>query len=206
MNRRTVASSLGLLTISLGALAAEPAAAGSQDVQVYVGEIFGDRLTQPLLWGTTPRLDDSVTFGGRYTYNFMREFGLQLSAGYTPSRATHVAGGDSNLGLTTLDLDAVWYVIPEYALFGHRFSAYAVAGAGYAWANLDHPLYGFAAARPLTDSDGYTANAGLGAKYYLHDNFFLDLDGRYRYVSRVISDYGQGLNSAETTLSLGYQF
>jgi opacity protein-like surface antigen len=47
---------------------------------------------------------------------------------------------------------------------------------------------------------------GLGAKYYMTDNFFVDFDARYRYLSRLINNDGQGLNTAETTLSLGYQF
>ena len=34
----------------------------------------------------------------------------------------------------------------------------------------------------MSDSNGYTANIGLGAKYYLRDNVFLDFDTRYRYL------------------------
>jgi hypothetical protein len=34
----------------------------------------------------------------------------------------------------------------------------------------------------------------------------LDFDARYRYLSRLTSDYGKGLNTAQTTLSLGYRF
>ena len=77
-----------------------------------------------------------------------------------------------------------------------------------AWAHLDHDLFGFAADRPvtITDSNGYTANAGLGAKYYLSDNFFVDFDARYRYLSKLTSDYGKGINTVVTTLSLGFQF
>ena len=212
MNRRIPVLSLGLVSVGLAALHAEPAAAqtssSSQDVQLYVGEMFGDRLMETSLSGSTSRLNDNVTFGGRYTYNFMRRLGIQLSAGYTPTRAAHVGSGDSDLGLTTVDLDAVWYVIPDYSLAGHKFSAYTEAGAGYAWARLNHDLFGFAADRPVTirDSNGSTANAGLGAKYYLWDNFFVDFDARYRYLSKLTSAYGQGLNTAETTLSLGYQF
>jgi opacity protein-like surface antigen len=209
MNRRIPVLSLCLASVCLTALHVEPAAAqSSQDVQLYVGEMFGDRLMQTPLSGSTPRLDDNVTFGGRYTYNFMKQLGIQLSGGYTPTRAGHVASGDSDLGLTTVDLDMVWYVIPDYSLAGHRFSAYTEAGAGYAWAHLDHGLFGSAGNRPviITESNGYTANAGLGAKYYLWDNFFLDFDARYRYFSKLTSAYGQGLNTAETTLSLGYQF
>jgi outer membrane protein W len=170
--------------------------------------MFGDRLMETPLPGGTARLNDNVTFGGRYTYNFMKQLGIQLSAGYTPTHAAHVGSGDSDLGLTTVDLDALWYVIPDYSLAGHKFSAYTEAGVGYAWAHLNHDLFGFAADRPvtITDSNGYTANAGLGAKYYLWDNFFVDFDARYRYLSKLTTSHGQGLNTAETTLSLGYQF
>ena len=212
MNRRSRVLSLGLVSVCLAALHAGPSAAqtssGSQDVQIYGGEIFGDRLMETPLSGGTARLNDNVTFGGRYTYNFMKQLGIQLSAGYTPTRAAHLPSGYSDLGLTAADLDAVWYVTPDYSLAGHKFCAYAEAGAGYAWAHLNHDLFGFAADRPvtITDSNGYTANAGLGAKYYLWDNFFVDFDARYRYLSKLTSSHGQGLNTAETTLSLGYQF
>jgi hypothetical protein len=93
-------------------------------------------------------------------------------------------------------------------MFGDRLTDTPLSGVGYAWAHLNHELFGFAGTRPalLTDSNGYTANAGLGAKYYLFDNFFLDFDARYRYLSRLTSDYGKGLNTAQTTLSLGYRF
>jgi hypothetical protein len=116
MKQRIPLLSVGLVAFGLAALPAQPAAAqttsSSQDVQIYVGEMFGDRLTETPLSGTTPRLDDNITFGGRYTYNFMKELGVQLSAGYTPTRAAHAGSGDSDLGLTTVDLDAVWYAIP----------------------------------------------------------------------------------------------
>jgi opacity protein-like surface antigen len=212
MNRRSPVLCLCLVSAGLAALHAEPAAArtdsGSQEVQLYVGETFGDRLFETPLSGDTPRLNDNVTFGGRYTYNLMKQLGIQLSAGYTPTRTAHGPSGASDLGLTTVDLDAVWYVIPDYSLAGHKFCAYTEAGAGYAWAHLDHDLLGFAARRPvtITDSNGYTANAGLGAKYYLSDNFFVDFDARYRYLSKLTSDYGKGINTVVTTLSLGFQF
>jgi hypothetical protein len=47
----------------------------------------------------------------------------------------------------------------------------------------------------------------LGAKYYLiTDNVFLDLDGRYRYLSKIVSNLGQGMNTSETSLAVGYRF
>jgi outer membrane protein W len=212
MKNRIALLSFCIATLGWVALHAKPAAAqtssSSQDVQIYLGEMFGDRLSEKPLSGSTPRLNDNITFGGRYTYKFMKQLGVQLSAGYTPTRIAHAASGDSDLGLTTADLDAVWYVVPDFRLAGHQLTAYTEAGVGYAWANHDHPLYGFAGARPvvLTDSNGYTANVGFGGKYYLWDNLFLDFDARYRYLSKLISNYGQSLNTAETTLSLGYQF
>jgi hypothetical protein len=35
---------------------------------------------------------------------------------------------------------------------------------------------------------------------------FFDFDTRYRYLSKLVSGFGQGLNTAETTLSLDYRF
>jgi hypothetical protein len=50
---------------------------------------------------------------------------------------------------------------------------------------------------------GYSA---LGARYFLLDDVFLDFDTRYRYVSKLVSDYGQSLDTVDTTLSLRYRF
>jgi outer membrane beta-barrel protein len=197
-----------LASITLGATALQmstAAAAGpsSQEIQVYGGEIFGDRLTQRTISGSTPRFNDSATFGGRFTLNYTDTWGLQLSAGYSPGRAGHVRSGDSSLGIRTVDLDGVWNFTPGYKIVG-----YAVAGVGYAWADLDRAIQGSVGGLPvtLTDSNGYTANAGLGAKYYLTDNLFVDLDSRYRYFSKLVSNYGQGVNAVETTLGVGWRF
>jgi len=203
---------LGLVTLGVAVLHGAPAdaqaQAGSQDVQIYAGEMFGDRLTETPLSGRSPLLDDDALFGGRYTYDLTNQWGLQLSAGYSPSRAGHLLGGDSNLGLTTLDMDVLWNITPGFTLDDHTLIPYTEVGVGYAWADLNHPLYGVTGTTPvaLTDSNGYTANVGFGAKYYLTNNFFVDFDARYRYLSRLINNDGQGLNTAETTLSLGYQF
>jgi len=197
-----------LASVTLGAtvLHMSPAAAAgptSQEIQLYGGEIFGDRLTQTTISGSTPRFNDSATLGGRYTVNYTDTWGVQLSAGYSPGRAGHVRSGDSSFGITTVDLDGVWNFTPGYKVVG-----YAVAGVGYAWANLDREILGSVGGTPVTisDSNGYTANAGLGAKYYLTDNLFLDLDTRYRYFSKLVSNYGQGVNTVETTLGVGWRF
>jgi opacity protein-like surface antigen len=203
---------LGLIMLGAAALHGASANAqehtGSQEVQVYAGEMFGDRLTGAPLGGRSPLLDDDAVFGGSYTYDFTDRWGLQLSAGYSPSRTGHVLSGDSNLGLTTLDLDVLWNITSGFTVNGRPLVPYTEVGVGYVWSDLNHPLYGVTGTTPvvLTDSNGYTANAGLGVKYFVTDNFFIDFDGRYRYLSRLINNDRQGLNSAQTTLSLGYQF
>jgi hypothetical protein len=57
-------------------------------------------------------------------------WGIQLSSGYGWSRTSQASARANNLGLTTVDLDAVWNITPQYPVV-----AYVLAGAGYAWAN-----------------------------------------------------------------------
>lgn len=203
---------LGLIMLGAAALHGAPATAqehaGAQELQIYAGEMFGDRLTATPLSGRSPLLDDDAVFGGSYTYDITDQWGLQLSAGYSPSRTGHVVSGDGNLGLTTLDLDVLWNIAPGLTFDGRPLVPYTEVGVGYVWSDLNHPLYGVTATTPvvLTDSNGFTANAGLGLKYYMTDNFFVDIDARYRYLNRLTNNDRQGLNTAQTTLSLGYQF
>jgi opacity protein-like surface antigen len=177
--------------------------AGSQSVEIYGGEQFGDNLTDEPLSGRTPRLNDDAVAGARYNYNFTDMWGVQLSSGYSWSRAGHLASGKDDLGLTTVDLDAVWNITPQYPVV-----AYAILGAGYAWANFDTAITGESGGRPavLADSNGFTANAGLGAKYYVLKNVYVDLQARYRYLDRLVSDSNQHMNTSEATLGVGWRF
>lgn len=95
----------GLVTVGVAAAmhglpARAQTYAKSQDVQIYAGETFGDRLTETPLSGRSPLLNDDAVFGGRYTYNLTPQWGLQLSAGYSPSRAARIAGGDDTAETT----------------------------------------------------------------------------------------------------------
>src|ERR1700730_1117492 len=106
------AASFGLAALVALALCGAPAAAEgqaqTQSVEIYGGELFGDNLTDAPVSGRTPRLNDNAIFGARYNYNFTDMWGIQLSGGYSPNRAARVASGKDKLGLTTVDLDAVW--------------------------------------------------------------------------------------------------
>jgi outer membrane protein W len=201
------AAALGIVALHVESARAQPSA-NSQDLQIYAGYIFGDRLTESPLSGERSRLDDNGTFGARYTCHFSEQFGVQLAAGYSPNRASHVPSDGSDLGLTTADLDIEWHILPDFQFLGHPLVPYAVVGVGYAWAHLDQPILGSAGNTrvSITNSDGVTGNAGVGAKYYLTDRVFVDFDARFRYMSKLVSNYGQGLNTAETSLSVGYRF
>jgi len=186
---------------SAPALAEEQAR--SQSVEIFGGELFGDKLTDTPVSGRNPRLNDDALAGIRYNYNITDMWGVQLSSGYSWSRASRVQFGENKLGLTTVDLDAVWNITPQFP-----FVAYALAGAGYAWANLDTPITGVINGRPVafTDSNGFTANAGIGVKYYVRNNLYIDVLARYRYLDRLVNASNQHMNTTETTLGIGWRF
>jgi outer membrane beta-barrel protein len=197
----------GLSAIAALAIHAAPASAqvqeGTQELNVYGGELFGDTLTDREVSGTKPELDDDITYGLRYAYNFTNAFGLEVSLGNTASSATKLAGSDIDLDLTTLDLDAVWNFDT-----GSKLVPYVLAGAGYAQANLDSPITGTVNGQPvrLDDDEGFTLNAGVGARYFVTDNVALRLEARYRYVDAVVDDLDDSLNTVETTLGVSWQF
>ncbi len=177
--------------------------ARTQSVEVFGGELFGDKLTNAPVSGRNPRLNDDALAGIRYDYNFTDMWGVQLSSGYSWSRASRVPVGDNRLGVTTVDLDAVWNITPQFP-----FVAYVLAGAGYAWSNFDTPIRGESNGRAvvLTESSGFTANAGIGVKYYVRGNLYIDALARYRYLDRLVSSSNQHMNTAETTLGIGWRF
>ena len=197
----------GLATVGALALYALPASGqvrgGTQEVDVYGGALFGDTLTDTAVSGRKPKLDDDVTYGIRYGYNLTDAWGLEVSVGNTASSATKLAGGDIDLDLTTLDVDAVWHFLP-----GSRFAPYLVGGVGYARANLDDPIRGTVNGQPVTidDDGGFSLNAGIGAKYFATDRLFVRLEGRYRYVDAAVDKFKDSLSTVETTLGVGWQF
>jgi len=197
----------GLATVGALALYALPASGqvrgGTQEVDVYGGALFGDTLTDTAVSGRKPKLDDDVTYGIRYGYNLTDAWGLEVSVGNTASSATKLAGGDIDLDLTTLDVDAVWHFLP-----GSRFAPYLVGGVGYARANLDDPIRGTVNSQPVAidDDGGFSLNAGIGAKYFATDRLFVRLEGRYRYVDAAVDKFKDSLSTVETTLGVGWQF
>ena len=196
----------GVAAVGVVALQAVPALAqeaGKQEVSVYAGALFGDDLTSQAISGRTPKLDDSFTYGLRYGYNFTDQLAIEASLGESPSKVKNLAGGDIDLDLTTFDVDAVWNFRN-----GTRFTPYAFAGVGYAFADLDRSILGTVGTTPVSikDDDGFTLNAGLGARYQATDHLFLRAEARYRYLDKVVDRFDDSLNTVETTLGVGYQF
>lgn len=199
----TKKSLIGLATVGALSVAAVPAmaqvTAGSQEVSAYVGEAFGDDVSDQKINGRTPELDDDLTYGLRYGYNFTDAWGLELSLGRTNTSVTGLPTRDIDLDLTTFDVDAVYHFNPS-----SRFVPYVLAGVGYASADLDRPLN--VGTVRVSDDNGFTLNAGVGAKYFITDNVSLRLDARYRYLDKVIDRYDDSLNTFETTFGVGFQF
>ena len=194
----------GLGALMLNALpASAQVQSNSQEVDAYAGELWGDDLTDRQITGRKPKLDDDVTFGLRYGYNFTPEWGLEASLGYSPNKAKGLEGRDIDLDLTTLDLNGVYHFNT-----GTRFVPYMTAGVGYASAHLDHDILGTVNAQPVAirDDNGFTLNAGFGAKYFATDKLLFRLEGRYRYLDKVVDRFDDSLNTFETTLGVGYQF
>jgi outer membrane beta-barrel protein len=206
---KTIKRLVGVAALGTLAVQAVPAfaqgapAAGKQEVDVYAGQLFGDDLTDRQVSGQTPKLDDDITYGVRYSYNITDALGIEASVGRSQSSVKNLTGGDIDLDLTTVDLDAVWSFNN-----GTRFYPYVLAGVGYASADLDRSIVGTVDAQPVTikDDQGFTLNAGVGAKYFITDNFLIRAEARYRYLDKVVDRFDDSLNTVETTLGVGYRF
>jgi outer membrane beta-barrel protein len=198
---------IGLATLGATALVNAPANAQvegrTQEISAYGGQLFGDKLTDTHVSGQRPELDDDFTYGFRYAFNLTPKLALEASVGETLTSATKLAGNDIDLDLSTLDLDAVWHFNP-----GDRVVAYALGGVGYARANLDEPITGTVNGQPVSidDDQGFTLNAGAGAKFYVNDRFLVRLEARYRYLDGVLESHDEALNTVETTLGVAWQF
>lgn len=184
--------------------AAAQAVAGTEELTVYGGWLYGDQLTDQPLSGAMPRLRDHVTYGARYDHNFTSAWGLELSAGQTPTQAFHLAtGGQTDLRLRTADLDVIWNFSPSSPVVG-----YTLMGVGYAQDRLDHPLVGVVDGETLAlgEKSSVSANVGMGARYYLARHLIVRIEARYRYIDRLLDTDGRGLNTVEGTFGIGWRF
>jgi outer membrane beta-barrel protein len=191
----------GVLLATVPAMAQN--GAGSTEVGIYAGALFGDELTKEPLSGTVPKLDDDLVVGLRYAYNFTPNFALEGSFGFNPNKVTGAVGGDVDIDVYTAELNAVWNFST-----GTRLTPYVTGGVGYALANLDGPLIGTVGNQSVAidDDEGVTLNAGAGVKYDLTDRLLVRLDARYRFIDKLVDQVDDSLNGGEVTLGLGWRF
>ncbi len=201
------ATGVGLALAGVLSLGAAPAIAeieaGSHEAHVYAGQVFGDDLTDTAISGQTPEIDDDVVYGLRYGYNISESWGIETSLSLNPNSVTGLTGGDIDIDLSTIDINAMWHINPQ-----SRFVPYLTAGVGYAQADLDRPIEGTVDGQPVSirDDSGFTLNAGAGAQYFVNDRFMIRLDARYRYMDKVVDRFSESPGFVETTLGAGWRF
>jgi opacity protein-like surface antigen len=175
----------------------------SQYVDAYGGALIGDDLVEGRTTGRKPELEDEATFGARYGYNFTSAWGLEASIGFSPSKTTQAFGPNVDLDLWVFDIDGVYNFDT-----GTRFVPYVLTGLGYAKSDLGREVTLVVNGQSATigDSDGFSANAGVGIKLFATELLFFRIEGRYRYLDKVVNRFDDSLNTAEGTLGVGWQF
>ncbi len=175
---------------------------GTSEFGIHVGGILGDDLTSSPVSGATPELDSAVAWGVDYTYNIGVNWGIEGRYTIHISEATN-APAASDLNVHLFDINAVYHFNPE-----SKTVFYGTAGIGFAVADLENDIRGTVNGQTetISDSDGFTLNAGGGVKYYATENFILRADLRYRYIDRLVSQFEESLNTFEMTAGLSYRF
>lgn len=197
-----------LSTLALLACLPNPASSqiqpNSHELHAYVGAFFGDELTDSSISGRVAKVDDDLTFGIRYGYNFTQSLGMELSLGHTAGSVTDTPTNDIDIGLTTLDFNAIFHINTA----SPRWVPYITVGAGYVWADLDKSIHGKVSDLDvaLGGEDSVTGNAGVGLKYFVSDRLMLRFDARYRYVDKLVDRFADSLNTFETTAGVGWRF
>lgn len=196
---------ISLLLIGAIALISSSAIAevksGSHEVELHLGGIVGDDLTDTDISGQTPELGDDFAIGVGYTYNLTPFWGIEGRYTFSPNTAENTPKGDIDLDLHLIDLNALYYLNPE-----NPAAFYLTGGVGWAFANLDEDIIGTVngSSVQIEESDGFTFNAGVGVKYLVNENVFLRGDARYRYITELVDQQEDELNTGEFTVGIGY--
>ena len=188
------------------AVLAQPKAS-TNEIEVYGGELFGQRLTAQPLAGAldpNPRLADHPTYGVRLSHSFSDEWGVELGVGQTRTQtARHPAEqpGVSNLRLQTADLDVTWNFTSDGPIRG-----YTLMGAGYARTRLEPDLTNPNGGDDIRGRNTATANLGIGARGYLTGHLIFRAEVRYRFLGHLLTDNARSVSALETTFGVGWRF
>lgn len=159
--------------------------AGSFEVSPFAGYNFFE---------SQQNLEDDFVFGGRFGYNFTKNFGAEIVGEFIRSSVDDKAepwkeGGQFTSPIDDVDiifyhLDLLYHFMPE-----KKFNPFIAAGYGFV--NYDPEI---------NDHDMAFVSFGIGAKYWLSDNFALRLDLR----DNMILD--ETIHNLEATLGIVFAF
>ncbi|MBN1661966.1 MAG: outer membrane beta-barrel domain-containing protein [Deltaproteobacteria bacterium] len=160
--------------------------AGSFEVSPFAGYNFFE---------SRQNLEDSFVFGGRFGYNFTKNFGAEIAGEYIRSGVDDKAEPWTKEGQFTSPIDNVDIILYHLDLLYHfmpeeKFNPFIVAGYGFA--NYDP--------EKINDHDMAFVSFGLGAKYWLSDNFALRLDLRDNMV------FDETIHNLEATVGIVFAF
>lgn len=126
----------------------------------YVGPTFGG-----YSFDDEQQLDNMPVYGVRFGYYFTKYFGVEASGGYIYTRFKI---NDKSSHVFNSHADAVLNLLPD-----SRFVPFIFAGFGTQY--IDYP-------REKENESVYTADYGIGLKYYFNDWIALQADVRQVYV------------------------
>ncbi|MEN6620014.1 MAG: outer membrane beta-barrel protein [Smithella sp.] len=126
----------------------------------YVGPSLGG-----YVFDSEQRLDNMPIYGVRFGYYITKYFGVEASGGYVYTN--YDVNNDTSHVFST-HVDAVFNILPDSRLVPLIFGGF---GSQY----IDYP-------QNKDNQNAYTADWGLGLKYYINDWIALQADVRQVYV------------------------
>ena len=137
-------------------------------------------------------LDDGFTGGLGLGYNFDQNWAVEASVDLTSHSSSNFLDtytGETRMG--SVRLNALYHMVgPENE--NSRLVPYATAGVGYVWANGDFENLAYYNQRPTGQYESLAVNAGLGIKYFLHENVALRVEA---LDTLALKDADFGLNT-----------
>ena len=126
-------------------------------------------------------LKDAYVMGIRLGYDFTQILGIEGTFDYAPTKSK---GDDTDANVYGYRLDGLLHIMPD-----GKFVPFIAAGVG--GRALQYQEQGH-------DRNHFLANYGIGAKYFLTDNFVIRADVRHLIL------FNETLNNFEYTLGIGF--
>lgn len=183
---------MALFVLALFAPAAQAAEPG-HNFSLYAGWFYPEG----------EALDEDLTYGGAYGYNFSETFGINIQTGFfdvddsinNEDLEDALAGAPLGIDLWLVDFSGVWY--PGGGNFG-------VFG-GLGWATIDALVHVPGIDNNIEVSDDtFTFHAGLNYQWNVTDTFFIRPEARVRWFDATDAGYDE--TQWETVAHFGWKF